>query len=253
MLITRTLFLLSLSLPAAALGDELELIGDRPDFTESNATIPVGHLQAEMGAEIAGAGDDLELGLPKLLLRYGVVEDFEVRLEIPDLVVGLPKGGGADLGAGTVAAGLKWVQSIGDKAAAGLIFMAGSTVTPDAFDADGFYTSINAVWGVDFDDRFSLGGNLRMDVGGLGTARGSDASNVEFTASFALGIALTDVVGMYLETFETITDRREFIPNADAGFTFLVTPTLQLDVYGGADLSDPAGGWFAGTGVIALF
>jgi len=246
-------FLVCFLLSPAAFGEELELIGDRPDFTESNATIPTGHLQAEMGVEVSGAGDDLEIGLPKILLRYGVVEDLELRLEIPDLVIGLPKGGGTDLGAGTVGAGLKWVQAIGDSAAAGLIFMAGSPVTPDDADADGFYTSLNAVWGVDFNERLSLGGNLRMDVGGLGTARSEDASVVEFTGSLALGIALTDVVGMYLETFHTITDRREFTPNADAGFTFLVTPQLQLDVYGGADVSDPVGGWFAGSGVIALF
>jgi hypothetical protein len=249
----QALLVLCLLAPTTAIGDELELIGDRPDFTESNATIPTGHLQAEMGVEVSGAGDDLEIGLPKLLLRYGVVEDFELRLEIPDLVIGLPKGGGAALGAGAVAVGLKWVHAIGDDAAAGLIFMAGSPVTPDDVDAEGFYTSLNAVWGVDFDDRFSLGGNVRMDVGGLGTARGSDASVVEFTGSLALGIAFTDIVGMYLETFHTITDRRQFTPNADAGFTFLVTPTLQLDVYGGADVSDPVGGWFAGSGVIALF
>ncbi len=44
------LFLIPLSAPRA---DELELIGDRPDFTESNATIPKGHLKVSSDWKLA--------------------------------------------------------------------------------------------------------------------------------------------------------------------------------------------------------
>ncbi len=248
-----SLFFLLLNLPATGYGEELELIGDRPDFTESNAAVAAGHLQAELGVEAAGADDDLEVGVPRLLLRYGVVDDFELRLEVPDLVIGLPEGGDADAGAGAAAAGLKWVHSLGDSAAAGLIFMVGSPVTRGDFDAEGLSATLNGVWGVDFTDRLSLGGNVRVDLVGLGIDREEEATMLELTASLALGIGLTDRVGLFLETFQTVDDNGGYTPNADAGFTFLVTPRLQLDAYGGADVSNPVGGWFAGAGVIALF
>jgi len=233
--------------------EELELIGDRPDFTESNATIPVGHLQSEFGVE-AGSGDDvLDIGIPKLLLRYGVADALELRLEVPDLVMTRPSGGDFDFGAGAVAAGLKWVAPIGDKAAAGFIFMLGSPVTGDDFEVEGLVAVLNGVWGVDLSADFSLGGNMVLEAAGIGAGDNGSDLVYTFTGSLALGYALSAEWGAYVETFHSITEDEEHTPFADAGVTYLVTPGFQLDAYGGSDISDPGNGWFAGTGAILLF
>jgi len=59
-----------------------ELITDRPDQTESSATVPTGYAQIEMGWQhLEEERADLETDiLPQTLLRYGLVENLEFRL-----------------------------------------------------------------------------------------------------------------------------------------------------------------------------
>jgi len=250
-IVSSVLLLALFSWPVVA--EELELIGDRPDFTESNAAVPVDHLQAEFGVEAAGAEDSLEIALPKLLLRYGLERDFELRLEVPDLVMVKPDGGDLDFGAGALAVGFKWVHPIGNAAAAGVILMGGAPAAADDREVEGFFTSVNGLWGVDLSDRLALGGNFRLDVERLGADEASGDTVATFTASLALGVALTDRLGAFAEAIQEVAEGDEYTTLADAGLTFLVTPHVQLDAYGGADVTDPGGAWFAGTGAIVLF
>ncbi len=195
----------------------------------------------------------IEIGIPKLLLRYGVADALELRLETPDLVLTRPSGGSFDSGPGGIAAGAKWVTPLGDKAAAGFIFMLGSPITGDDFDLEGLSATLNGVLGVDLSDRFSIGGNLVLDAAGIGAGDNDSDLFYTFTGSLAAGYALTDQWGMFVETFHSITEDEDYTPYADAGVTYLITPGVQIDAYAGADVSDPAGGWFAGTGAILLF
>jgi hypothetical protein len=233
--------------------DDVELIGDRPDFTESNATIPTGHLQAELGMEVGGGDEVSEIGLPRLLLRYGVLDSLELRLEAPDAIWTRPAGGELKSGAGAVALGGKWVMPMGDRAATGLIFMIGLPVTEEDFDAQGLVATLNAVSGIDLAGGFSLGSNLVLEAAGIGS--GDNNSNLVYTltGSLALGYAITDQWGVFAETFSSLTDDWDYTPFADAGLTYLLTPRVQFDIYGGSDVSDPTGGWFAGSGAIVLF
>lgn len=60
-----------------------ELVTDRPDQTESSTTVPYKSVQVEMGWEHSEEDDDgLETDtFPQTLLRYGLADNLELRLE----------------------------------------------------------------------------------------------------------------------------------------------------------------------------
>jgi len=61
-----------------------ELITDRPDATESPSTVPVGTLQIETGAFYTSFEEaDIKhevIGYNTTLLRYGILDNLEIRL-----------------------------------------------------------------------------------------------------------------------------------------------------------------------------
>jgi hypothetical protein len=58
----------------AATADDEPLVTDRPDFTESAATVTRGRTQVEMGYTFTSAGDFDEHAMGELLVRIGWTE-----------------------------------------------------------------------------------------------------------------------------------------------------------------------------------
>jgi hypothetical protein len=74
----------------------------------------------------------------------------------------------------------------------------------------------------------------------------------QFWQSFSLGCELTDKLGMFNEWY--VIMYRDLFDNRpqnyyDGGFTYLVTPNLQLDWRAGVGLGEPADGFFTGCGL----
>lgn len=55
---------------------------DRPDFTESNQVVSVRQIQMEFGITYTYSGDR-QVNLPETLVRYGIADRLELRLETP--------------------------------------------------------------------------------------------------------------------------------------------------------------------------
>lgn len=70
-------------------------------------------------------------------------------------------------------------------------------------------------------EHLDLGYNLGYNYSGHG--RG------DLTYSVALGIGLSEKIGMYLETYGEYSDFRQINLNYDGGFTYLLKKNLQLD------------------------
>src|SRR5688500_2357430 len=68
------------------------IVTDRPDFTESTATVPVGSLQLEGGATWTEVEDAEELSLGELLLRLPFGPALEGRLAVGYLTSDGPDG-----------------------------------------------------------------------------------------------------------------------------------------------------------------
>ena len=76
--LTLLLMLALTPLPLAA--QEAEMVGDRPDFTESALSVPAGRIQLEAGltfSDFESEGEQIAFG--EALLRIGLAESFELR------------------------------------------------------------------------------------------------------------------------------------------------------------------------------
>lgn len=62
------------------------IVTDRPDFTESAVTVPLGSLQIESGLTHEWADGDRTLNLPEALVRYSFSPKWEARLGLPNRV-----------------------------------------------------------------------------------------------------------------------------------------------------------------------
>ncbi len=233
--------------------EELELIGDRPDFTESSAAIAPLHLQGELGVDYSTFGDDQVLTVPALLLRFGFVEHWEARLGLPSYEASFVEtedgSSETDHDVSGVELGAKGAFDLSDRFALGVLPFVVLPLYGDAWDASGMELGLKGLWAFDLNETFSLGGNLGVVVGGV-AAEGDIA--VESLVSLSLGIALTQRLGMFAEVYALISDEPEVAPVADGGFTFLITPRFQVDLYGGVGFLEASRGFNAGCGAIFL-
>jgi hypothetical protein len=217
---------------------------DRPSFSAGSSTVPVARLQLEGGIGfqyLPGVlGDDGGYGVgsaPNLLARVGVVDFAELRLGVPSL--SLPFGlDGAEASFGQVSAGAKVGAEVADSLSLGVLGSVGLAV-----DEGSNSGAVFAIADVGVNDWLSLTANA-------GVTR-YEGGFTEYAASALAAFGLSDEVGTYIEWYITsgVVDPNHF---ADAGVTYLLAPSLQLDGYLGAQV---AGGesYFGGVGVSKLF
>ena len=92
-------------------------------------------------------------------------------------------------------------------------------------------------------DRLDLGVNL-----GIVSVKTNDEREIVSLASAALGIGVNDKLGAFVELLAEIPQDAPWQPLFNAGFTYLVTPTVQLDLYTGMGLNDYAPDLVLGAG-----
>jgi hypothetical protein len=69
--------------------------------------------------------------------------------------------------------------------------------------------------------------------------------------TLALGIALSDELGTFIEFFgETPTGKGKPVNFVDGGFTYALADNLQVDILGGVGISEAADDWFVGAGLV---
>lgn len=221
-----------------------DLVTDRPDQTESAATVPKHFLQIETGFILEN--DENEISRNKsfaystTLLRYGLWDNFELRLGAAYLGDNVTKknsdfsqniDGFSPLHAGFK---VKVVEEKGlrpDIAFLGgleLPFTAGSDYKPSYTAA-----TMRFAFSHTLSDRFSLGYNLGAEWDGETAVPG-------YFYSVALGIGLIENLGMFVESFGAIQEAGTAQHQIDAGFTYLLTPNFQVDISGGIGLNDAA-------------
>lgn len=209
------LLLLSLSLlSASAYAQEEPIVADRPGLADGSSTVPRGVAQLETGLTLEDADDDL-LVLP-LLVRYGLSDRFELRLE-----TGFAEG---DLG--PFAAGFKLRLREG---AVPLSLMAivsppsgGGTLGSDAFEGEARLVS-----DIDLGGEFGLTPNV-----GVALVEGGDATAV-FAASLERELGR---VFPFID-FEARIGGGDTAMIADGGVAWVVRPDTQLDVSAGVDVT----------------
>ena len=217
-----------------------ELITDRPDQTESSSVVPHKSLQIETGFLLEN--DESEELVKKsfayntTLFRYGLLENFELRLGLEYL------GQRTDVKNTDLSNTVKRLSPLytGFKVRISdeqgwkpeMAFL-GGLVLP--FTAIGNFkptytaASMRFSFSHTFSERVSLGYNLGAEWDGFTAEPG-------FFYSMALGIGMTEKLGMFLESYGLIPEKSESEHMFDAGFTYLLLPNLQFDISGGIGL-----------------
>ena len=241
-----------------------DLVTDRPDFTESTTTIPIGRVQLEAGYTYTyDSGDGVRAQThtyPELLLRIGLVEDVELRVgwlgwEHTEEVFRIRNDDGRRVkthdrndGGGDMDVGFKfhlfdqdgWVPDFA------VLLDASMPTGADPHGSGDVDPGLGLLWAYDLTNDLSLGGNVNF------AAPTSDNGRYfETSASLAVGYSLTDKLGAYVEYFGFYpSDRNQSDTHfANGGFTYLITNNLQLDIRVGIGLNDEADDLFTGAGV----
>jgi hypothetical protein len=238
-----------------------EIATDRPDFTESSSNVPVGRLQIESGYTFVRDHDKNSRlhahSFPELLMRYGLTDEIELRLGwnylVEDARHGLPDlstnaDGAADL---YLAVGLALSKQKGCWPEAKINLQSTLPTGANAFSADKVNGGFNLLIGWDLSDFISVGASL-----GVNTITEEDDDFVQYHNSWTVGYSLTDQLGAYIEWFGIYrTDSATNAPEnyLDGGFTYKVTPDIQLDIRAGVGLNRHAHDFFTGTGVSIRF
>jgi hypothetical protein len=252
------LLCLGFTSPAAA----QELITDRPDQTESAATVPPGHVQVELGlthSEDREGGAELELDkVGATLVRIGLAPRLELRLGWEgylDATVTTAAGSFDFDGSGDGEVGVKYVLKEAGAAGLQIALLAGTSVPigDEAVSSDAYDPSFRVLFDQELTDRVALGYNLGVEWSRQGEGEGEETVTAA-VYSLALGFGLTERWGAFVEVFGEV-------PLADGdldldgsvslngGFTYLMRKNLQLDVAAGIGLTDEAPDWFVGVGV----
>ena len=238
---------------------ESPLESDRPDFTESSATVGYGRFQVESGYTYthtkSGPITTDTHDLPELLLRYGVAQRLELRFAWEGMVFerqadrdnarALDESGSTDL-----EFGVKYALSKqeGWRPQSAVIVAVTAPGGSPAFSSRQVDAEVNYCYSWEFTKRLSL----NCSTGSRWTGELGDRLSF-FFQSASVEYELTERLHFYSEWFAFF--RRDSIDNRpqhyfDAGCTYLVTPNVQLDWRAGLGLNDAADDFFTGCGLV---
>ena len=240
--------------------DEPEMVTDRPDQTESTAIVPIGRTQIELGVGLAQEdvdGFDLEIsGGPATLVRIGLTDSIELRLGwegwIEEEIDFGPESVSAD-GFGDAEVGTKIGLREGDgvSPAVAVIVATSVPVGEEGFSSERFDPSARLTVSHDFASGVGLGWNIGIESGSEPSDDGGRTTLTTAIYTLAAGFPASDRWGVFVEAFGDVPLSAEGDPAhlLDAGVTWLVRPSLQLDAAAGAGISDAAPDWFAAVGL----
>ena len=237
----------------------LELVTDRPDQTESTSVIPPAYLQLETGWTVThDEGDALSIKtheLPGSLLRIGVVNRLELRIGWKGGIWETTRELGQKTkssGHGDAEIGFKFYlrEEEGWIPETALLTGVSLPVGQKALSSHRLDPAFRVLLSHHLSDRISLGYNLGASWESQLEQNGDRDTHSFFNYTVAMGIAITDRVGSFVELFGDIPLDAVGKPKNyfDGGFTYLVQKNLQLDFAAGLGLSADADDWFLGLG-----
>jgi hypothetical protein len=248
--------------------DESPLVSDRPDFTESTETIPVGRLQLELGYTFTYDSEDgqrrRDHSAPELLLRIGLFECAELRLGWDgyswfDEKTSERTDAGryrhheeSTAASNDVSLGVKvkLAEQAGWRPHFGIIAAVTVPTGSTSLTSSDVDPELVVAWAYDLTEQLTIAGNL-----GVGWPTEESERFVQSFGSVALGVGLTDRIGMYTEYFGIFpnADRTDCAHSFNAGFTYLLHEDLQFDIRAGFGLNEEADDFFSGVGLVWRF
>ncbi len=255
--------------PSHAETTEEPLVTDRPDFTESTEAVSAGRLQIEAGYTFtfdrAGSDRQRDHTAAEILLRIGVVADFELRIgwdgytwterqfeeEVTEHGRKITREtwsqGANDLSLGFKKKLFEQDGGIPHFGVIGAITVPSGSPSLSSGDVD---PEVVLLWAYDVTDTLALAGNV-----GFALPSNNHGRFFQTSASVSAGFTLTERVGAYAEYYG-------FYPNAEhtpaahyvnGGFTYLINNDFQIDARIGVGLYEEADDFYVGFGFAMRF
>lgn len=249
---TATILCLLLLSVAAVWGQEQNtqnvplghLITDRPDATESPNTVAKGYFQYEGGflytRDGPGYGSLDQMVFNTSLLRIGLLDRLELRLGLNlqktrDELLDGAASARAYSGTSPLLLGFKTTLFTPEDKGPTIGFL-GHIYLPFAA-ATPFKTEYT---GADF--RFSVAHSLTEKTGlayNLGAQWGGDSAAMALVYTLSFSHALSEKLGLYAEVYGDLPEAAAARHLWDAGLTYLVNPSFQIDATVGAGINTP--------------
>lgn len=237
---------------AAFAQEEVTISADRPGMATGVDVLPFKSVQWETGFEYGYEGGGHSITLPTTMFRFGITRFAELRIQYDGALSSTDgKKWGYEVQPLTLGTKiriydgqtenekLKWLPATS--------FMLNLAIPSTSELAQTTHVAPSAylLFHHDATDWLSIDYNVGAEWDGV------SAQPNTFLA-LCLGFGITDKVGAFLESYNYITDYGHDFDgsaNLDFGFTYLVHPHVQLDVYGAFNCQDPASSASAGLGV----
>lgn len=218
---------------------------------ESSYTIEPNTYQLELGYSMSISRSNppsYASAYPELLIRTGLSSNLEINVSWPGWQVINSEITAREHSRSGIVVGGKYRLSETKRFNLSALLLVATTIASGTSGMN-VYPTFGLLWDYQGHSSLSWFGAFQLASEDAGTTR-------EMSAQIALGssIALTDRLGFYLECFRSST----FSATADVkqplngGFAFLITPKIQLDLYGGIGLNRSTD-HFVGTGFAILF
>ncbi|MEZ4332205.1 MAG: transporter [Myxococcota bacterium] len=218
------------------------LVSERPSFSTSPDATPPGRINAELGFELGrndrGEPESERVRLPAALFRLGLLDRLEARLGWSGYEARRVDGQEEDDFVGPML-GVKWQlnEGVGGWPRMGLL---AEVVIPVESGPDPDFLA-GLAWRHGLSDAISLFGTSTVGVEG----------GELFVSTHAAGLSwsFAPAWSVYGEYDATVDENAHDTHTLDAGLAWLLTPNVQLDLYGGAGLNAAARDGFVGAGV----
>lgn len=223
---------------------------DRPDLTESAYVIPHKSFQFEGGVFFE---KNTQKGLttknysyPSVLLRYGLLSNLELRMEIENIKNIQDSGGTStsknSFSLATIGAKLNVCEEDGLSPAVGFIInFTIPSLTTENLNNDYVGTSINLALQNSLTDYISVGCNL-------GGVWAGDTPEPSFFYTLSLGYEISKRFSGFAEVFGFMPEKSQATHVFDFGFSFLALNNLAFDASAGFGLIENSPDYFVNGG-----
>ncbi|PXX98786.1 hypothetical protein DF185_15525 [Marinifilum breve] len=227
------------------------MVTDRPSQAESASIIPIRGFQIESGFVYQKVSSDIDfVTFNSTLLRYGLVENIELRLGIQYLGFYYSTDG-LDIdetGFGPLTLGAKFLLLEESKGNHPQLALLSTFFVPksgaSAFENENLGADIRLNADYSINDAMALGANLGVSWSGM---EGQDYAVWMYAA--VIGLTLSDQIGAYAELYGFLPGEGKNDHRWDGGLTYAVTENLQLDFSTGIGLSKVSPDFFISLGL----
>ncbi len=250
----KIIVLLVICIYVGSLNAQIEaIITDRPDQTESAALTPIGYLQGEHGFAVNFLDFNNEYSIASTLMRYGINEYFELRLEVAPGIIDATEN---TFGISPISLGLKSKLIEKDKYALSLITHVQFSKIATK-DLRSNYTAIASrlTSAHSINDWCSIGYNVGIEWDGF-------TPSPYYIYTLTSGFSIGEHCGVFAEAFGNLyysNPASDIIYDpldkhyVDAGFTYSPNPDLQFDISCGTILQKGIMDVFISTGFAYRF